>query len=71
MTKEDANKVVVIALTADNGCPVCVGSLLESLQKVFPDHNWKHLACENDEYYKSENEDSNNETNSTENSDST
>lgn len=44
MTSEEAVKVARIASMADGGCPCCVESLVEELEKDFPDFKWKELV---------------------------
>lgn len=38
MTEEEAIKVLMIMMTADNGCPYCAGALAESFAREFPHH---------------------------------
>lgn len=40
MTLEEAKKVAKIIGTADRGCPVCVGRLVEMSRKLFPEFRW-------------------------------
>lgn len=42
MTKEEAELVIEILLTADHGCTYCVMELLEKFVERFPD--WEELA---------------------------
>lgn len=48
MTTEEAATVRRIAQTADEGCSVCVGNLLDLLDKSFPEHDW--TIPEDEEY---------------------
>lgn len=40
MTLEEARKVAMIIINADNGCPVCVERLVEKAQEIFPEFKW-------------------------------
>lgn len=41
MTEDEARQIGMIAGTADSGCPGCVGSMVERLNKTFPDWRWR------------------------------
>lgn len=40
MTLNEAKKVAAIISQADNGCPICVGYLVEEAKKEFPAFQW-------------------------------
>jgi len=44
MTKEEAIKVAGIIKTADQGCSTCYTKLADTMQKQFPEFNWRELV---------------------------
>jgi hypothetical protein len=40
MTLDEAQKIAAIIGTADSGCPVCIGKLVDLCNKSFPDFEW-------------------------------
>ena len=43
MTLDEARKVAHVAGTADDGCPVCVGSMVDELNEAFPEFVWSRV----------------------------
>lgn len=41
MTLDEAKKIDLIVGTADHGCSVCVGNLVDQLNAEFPEFVWK------------------------------
>lgn len=48
ISAEAVRKVVAVVLTADGGCPGCVGDLLERLEESLPAVPWRDVARELD-----------------------
>ena len=46
MTREEAQKVAIISLTADSGCNYCAAELCEKFAEIWPEHKdvWDNLA---------------------------
>ena len=50
MDEQTAATVIELLQTADNGCPVCVGSLLRGFVKRWPEHCEAAVKAYNDQY---------------------
>ena len=44
MTRDDALRVVNVALVADGGCYVCAGSCMQTARHMWPGFDWAGLA---------------------------
>ena len=47
MTLEEAQKLAMISLTIHDGCPGCVASFTDELNKAFPEFEWVWSSDDN------------------------